>query len=76
MSKYLIVIKTQCPKTPEDELRRMVRECFAEGDQVKFSKLAQVLSDKKHLPVFEILVDSDDPPFGKLPKYVLRLARA
>jgi len=76
MSKYLIIIQTQCLKTPDSDIRRMVKDCFVEETQLRFSKLSQVLADTTPLPLFEILVDSSEPPFGILPKYVKRLARA
>lgn len=74
--KYLIVIQTECPKTPETEIRRMVKMCFEEETDIKFAKFAQIITDTTPLPLFELLVESENPPFGKLPKYVRRLARA
>lgn len=76
MSKYILVIRTDCLKTSDDTIRRMVSECFSKDNHLRISKTTQVKADTTLLPFFEVVVDSDEPPFGKLPIFVKRLVRA
>jgi len=73
-NRYIVIIQTTKPKTLESEIRRMVKACFAKDARVEVMRTTQVLADKRSLPLYEALVSTNEQPFGKLPKYVKRLA--
>jgi hypothetical protein len=72
--KYLLIVQTDKP-TP-DSLLKMVKRCFSPDSTIEISRYEQVIADGKGLPLYEIIIESGQPPYGKLPAYIKRLLRA